>query len=168
MSAKAALEIYTDGGCLPNKRGAWAFIVLESGIVVQEQVGIENPTDSYRMEFTAALKALQYLDSISSAAGSSATQSVDSTVKTSAIVFTDSRILIDAATVEIKQWKANSWRRKSGRPILYPDLILPLEQLLQNHSVEWRWVKAHGPNIMNSRCDQLCRQTYGREKRPQV
>ena len=38
------------------------------------------------------------------------------------------------------------------------DLWQILDQLTQNHDVEWYWVKGHSGNVGNEKADELARQ----------
>jgi ribonuclease HI len=74
---------------------------------------------------------------------------------TVSIVHSDSRVLIDNIPL-FTEWSNNNWLKKNNRPIPNVDLFMILDQLLQNRTVNWKWVKAHSGNIYNERCDELC------------
>lgn len=134
-------QLYTDGSCLPNKRGAWAYVVLKNDIKVAQDCAGVRKTSSNRMEFLAAVMALRNVP-------------VDAKV----ILWTDSKILIEAAQIKIPQWKNNDWRRLSGQPVIDLDVVVELEELMSTRNIEWRWVRGHSGNIYNELCDELCRQ----------
>lgn len=139
-----SFEIYTDGGCLPKGRGAWAYLILAGGEIVAEAKGHEEKVCSNRMEFTAAVNALSRLPD-----------------QAKAIVYTDSHILIDVATRDLMDWKARGWLRRSGRPVIFLDLMQRLDHELSRRKIEWKWVRAHSGDSFNERCDSLCRQELG-------
>lgn len=119
------IAIYTDGSH-KGAWGSWAFVVVKNNKIIHEASGRERKAGSNRMEFHAALKALNYLPD-----------------QTSAQIFTDSRILIQAMT-GIKQ------------PAAHRDQIFNLLNLAQAKKISWHWVKAHSGVTYNERCDELC------------
>lgn len=125
---KEPIEIYTDGSH-KGRWGSWAFVVVSGKKIIHEQSGSERKTNSQRMEFEAALRALQYLPRNSSA-----------------IINTDSKVLLDCFT------------KLRKRAFVNEDQVEEIDKLLSQHKVKWRWVKAHHGNIYNERCDQLCSQ----------
>ena len=64
--------IYTDGGCSGNPGpGGWAYIILRAGAdgePLEEGSGGERETTNNRMELTAAIRALERLDTLGLAA----------------------------------------------------------------------------------------------------
>ena len=60
------IEVWTDGSCNNNKKhvnsgaGGWAFIVVEDGETIFEDLGFEENTTSTRMEMEAVSRALKY------------------------------------------------------------------------------------------------------------
>lgn len=134
-------HIYTDGSCLPNKRGAWAFVILKNDIKITQDCSGVRKTSSNRMEFLAAVMALKSVP-----------------VNSEVILWTDSKILIEAAQVKIQQWKNNDWQRLSGQPVVDLDVVVELEELMRSRQIEWRWVRGHSGNFYNEMCDELCRQ----------
>jgi ribonuclease HI len=131
-------EIYTDGS-LKKGRGSWAYVIVQSGLVIKEASGRAKKTTCNRMEFQAAIEALQTLPP-----GSQVT------------LYTDSRNLIDTVTIWSIEWKQLGWIKKNSRSIPCLDLILILDALNESHQIEWRWVRAHSGVEFNERCDQLC------------
>lgn len=122
---RPSLEIYTDGGS-KGAVGSWAFVILQKGKRLQEKSGRMRKVSCNQMEFQAAIEALSSI-----------------TEKSKIILYSDSRILIDAM--------------KSGAgPAAYQDQIDTLIDLKYKHKIEWKWVKAHSGNSINERCDELC------------
>lgn len=136
------LEIFTDGS---SKRGigAWAFVVSINGKITYEASGVVKKAGNNRMELQAAIEALKWLASSSRV-----------------IIYSDSRILIDAITLEIPQWKAMGWEKKGNRPVINLDLFQELDAFNQKHEITWKWIKAHSGIELNERCDELCRAHY--------
>ena len=125
------LEVFTDGS-FKNGRGSWAYVIVNRGVVLQENSGLARKTNSLRMELRAGIEALGALRVMNRAG--------------TAIVFSDSRTVVDAM--------------KAGRDVLQvrpnADLLNELLALSRVSNVEWRWIKAHSGHVYNERCDQLC------------
>ncbi len=158
--SRKKIEIYTDGS-LKNGCGSWAYIILQNGLVIAEGSGRQKNTTSNRMEFQAAIEALQALPE-------KRTAKLPEKLpvkwlkkwpqKRAVILYTDSRILIEAVTVRIPQWKADGWVKKNDLPIHSLDQMKILDYLNANHVITWKWIRAHSGNEYNDRCDQLCTQ----------
>lgn len=132
-----SVTIYTDGGCEPNPgRGGWAAILVSGGHI-KEISGAENDTTNNRMELTAAIRALESLKK-----------------KCVVNLYTDSQYLRQGVTEWMPNWKRRNWNRKGGE-LKNIDLWQSLDELIQNHSVHWHWVKGHAGHPENERCDQL-------------
>ncbi len=133
------IEIYTDGSCLPNKRGSWAYVIVQEGQVVEERCGFQRKTSSQAMEYRAAIEAL-------------ATVAMHLPVK----LISDSKIMIDAITMLAPRWEALNWKKETGRPIPYEKEVRSLYQSSQSRHIEWSWIKGHNGHFYNDRCDELC------------
>lgn len=131
-------EIYTDGS-YKEGRGAWAFVIVKEGVVIHEAASFAKKTSSNRMEFQAAIEALQFLPP-------------QSQVR----LYSDSRILIENVTVHSPDWKKWGWKKKNQQEIPNVDLFKSLDVLNSQHQVTWHWVKAHSGKTYNERCDELC------------
>jgi ribonuclease HI len=112
---------------------------VKDDFVLHEASGREKKTDSNRMEFRAAIEALQWLPASSEA-----------------VLYSDSRILIDTLTQWRHVWKAAGWVRQGQREIHNLDQIQLLDALSETRSVTWKWVRAHSGLKHNERCDHLC------------
>ena len=132
------LEIYTDGACSGNPgKGGWAAIILE-GNNQSSISGSVNKTTNNRMELMAAIMALQKIKR-----------------KSEVTIFTDSRYVKDGITEWIKKWKLNNWKNSNKKPVKNKDLWMKLDSFCQEHSVSWKWVKAHAGNKFNNLVDEL-------------
>ncbi|MDD4904045.1 MAG: ribonuclease HI [Candidatus Bipolaricaulis sp.] len=137
------VTIYTDGACSGNPGpGGWG-AVLVSGSLRKEIRGGERETTNNRMELTAAIEALKALR---------APSDVD--------LYTDSVYVRSGIAEWIDAWKANGWRRRSGKrwlPVKNEDLWRALDQLVDRHRVRFHWVEGHSGNPDNERADELAR-----------
>tara|TARA_B100001057_G_scaffold337458_1_gene338248 strand:+ start:521 stop:943 length:423 start_codon:yes stop_codon:yes gene_type:complete len=132
------LKIYTDGACSGNPgKGGWAAIILE-GNNQSSISGSVNKTTNNRMELMAAIMALQKIKR-----------------KSEVTIFTDSRYVKDGITEWIKKWKLNNWKNSNKKPVKNKDLWMKLDSFCQEHSVSWKWVKAHAGNKFNNLVDEL-------------
>ena len=132
------VEIYTDGACLGNPGpGGWGAILIYNEHQ-KEISGGEKETTNNRMEIRAVIEALRILK------------------KSSKItVYTDSIYVKDGITKWISAWKKNGWRTSDKKPVKNDDLWKRLDELAQQHDIEWLWVKGHAGHEGNERADQL-------------
>ncbi|MEW5826046.1 MAG: ribonuclease HI [Candidatus Bipolaricaulota bacterium] len=139
----AEVTIHTDGACSGNPGpGGWG-AVLVCGTHRRELSGGDPSTTNNRMELTAALRALEALNQ-------------PSTVR----LFTDSVYVRQGMTEWMSLWKANGWRRRSGRrwlPVKNEDLWKKLDELVARHHVTFHWVLGHAGDVENERADALAR-----------
>lgn len=139
MGAKPEVTIYTDGACLGNPGpGGWG-VILRYGLHEKVLSGFEKDTTNNRMELRAALEALRAL-----------------TGPCQVILFTDSEYLKKGITEWMPGWKRRNWRRKGGA-LANVDLWMKLDEEIQRHEIQWRWVRGHAGNVMNERVDKLAR-----------
>ena len=52
-------------------------------------------------------------------------------------------------------WKVRNWKTSDKKPVKNVDLWKSLDTLVQQHEVEWIWVKGHAGNAGNERADAL-------------
>jgi ribonuclease HI len=132
------VEIYTDGACKGNPgAGGWGAL-LESGGKTRELFGGEAYTTNNRMELTAVIRALEALRG-------------PCRVK----LHTDSQYVQLGISEWIHQWKKRGWRTADKKPVKNEDLWRRLDELSQQHDIEWRWVRGHDGNVGNERADEL-------------
>lgn len=113
--------------------------MLQSGDQRGELSGGYRLTTNNRMELMGPIKALHALN-----------QSSD------VILHSDSRYVVDAVTKGwARKWRANNWMRNKKEQAINPDLWALLLDLLEEHEVEFRWVRGHAGNRENERCDKL-------------
>ena len=134
--------IYTDGACLGNPGpGGWAALIF-TGDERREIRGGYRHTTNNRMEITALIKGLEYLETPSRVRA-----------------YTDSRYLNDALNKGwLAGWEKNGWRTASKKPVKNQDLWKRLLELLRRHRVSLQWTRAHSGQEENERCDKLAKQ----------
>ena len=132
------VKIYTDGACKGNPgAGGWG-VLLESGGREKELFGGETLTTNNRMELTAVIRALDSLKR-------------PCTVQ----LHTDSKYVQQGITEWIHNWKRRGWRTADKKPVKNDDLWRQLDELAQQHDIEWLWVKGHAGHVGNERADML-------------
>jgi len=135
------VEIHTDGACSGNPGpGGWG-AVLRWRDQIRELSGFAPATTNNRMELEAAITALETLKRPMTVA-----------------IYTDSNYLRQGITAWLPAWKARGWRTADKQPVKNQDLWERLERALQDHRIDWRWVKGHSGNPDNERADELARE----------
>ncbi len=131
--------LYTDGACSGNPGpGGWGAI-LEFNGVQKELSGGEASTTNNRMELTAVIQGLSALKE-----------------PCQVELYSDSKYVIDGLSKGwAAGWKKKGWIKSDKKPALNPDLWEELLTLTGTHRMVYHWVKGHGENQMNNRCDQL-------------
>lgn len=133
------ITLYTDGACSGNPGpGGWGAILEWEGHE-KELSGGEISTTNNRMELTGVIRGLEAL-------------------KEPCVVelYSDSKYVIDALEKGwALGWQKRGWVKSDKKPALNPDLWQRLLELCQVHQVRCHWVKGHGENPKNNRCDEL-------------
>lgn len=141
MKSHKIVEIYTDGACKGNPGlggwGAW----LKFGEAEKKLFGGEPDTTNNRMELTAVIKALEALKK-----------------PCDIQLYTDSSYVQKGITEWIHGWKKRGWKSSNKKPVKNDDLWKQLDCLVQDHQIEWIWVKGHAGHEGNEMADQLANQ----------
>lgn len=130
--------IWTDGACKGNPGvGGWGAL-LKFGPHSKEIYGGEPDTTNNRMEILAVIQALALL-------------------KEPCLVqlYTDSQYVKKGMTEWIAGWKQRGWRTAAKKPVKNADLWQQLDELCQQHQLQWHWVKGHAGDVGNERADYL-------------
>lgn len=141
MNADNTIHIYSDGACKGNPgAGGWGALLV-AGEHRKEICGGEADTTNNRMEMTAVIRALESLKRPSNVA-----------------VHTDSQYVQKGISEWLPGWKRRNWRTAEGKPVKNQDLWQRLDQLAQQHRIEWHWVRGHAGHPENERADALANQ----------
>lgn len=149
---KLTIEIYTDGSChtLCNI-GAWASILLltDKKILLK---GEEINTTNNRMELTAVIKAIEFVD--------------ENYKHSNIVIYTDSQY-VSRIPDRMEKLKKNNFITKKGTSLQNCDLVKLLICQIENNNIEFVKVKAHQKTLYdsqntsinyNSEVDKLARQ----------
>jgi len=68
---------------------------------------------------------------------------------------TDSQYVRKGITEWMENWKKKNWRTTANKPVKNDDLWRQLDELSQQHEIEWHWVKGHSGHYENELVDQL-------------
>lgn len=137
------VSIYTDGSYSEiSGVGGWgAVICYRKGAAMAINGDCCAETGILRMELTAALEALNWLDS-----------------PCKVMIYTDSMHVKRCMTQRLARWKATGWLTVQGSAVQNRDLWEALDFLCNNvHVVIWHWVRGHSGNKYNERADRLAR-----------
>ncbi len=131
------VDIWTDGAC-SKRLGGWAF-VIKMGKHRKEDSGAVEDTTNNRMEMQAAIEALSALKS---------SCKVD--------LHTDSELIVNAFNQNwLMSWQNRDWETRDGGAVKNQDLWEALAEQDERHDMTWTWVKGHGDDVENNRCDEL-------------
>lgn len=132
------IQLVTDGSCIGNPGpGGWACI-LRCGDSARELKGSEPRTTNNRMELTAAINGLRALRE-----------------QCEVELITDSQYVKQGVTEYLPRWKTNDWRTSGGKPVQNQDLWQELDELVQQHVIQWVWIAGHADHALQNRCDAL-------------
>lgn len=138
VMAGQVVEIFTDGACRGNPGpGGWGALLRYKG---QERRihGSELATTNNRMELMAAIQALESLKR-----------------PCKVRLLTDSQYVRKGITEWIVQWKRRDWKTAAKNPVKNIDLWQRLDATMQNHEVDWQWVRGHSGHVENEIADAL-------------
>ncbi len=138
-------DIFCDGGCdnfsAPYK-GSNCFVVLQDKNLVHEHGEAHLDTTSNRMEYTAALNAIDWVHSNYGIVPMT--------------IYTDSQLLVNTFEEWMVKWKAKNWKRPTGE-IKNLDLVKSLYQMKRiNEDIKFKWVRGHSGVYWNEYVDQKC------------
>lgn len=139
MEQKKKVELFTDGACLGNPGPGGYGAILRWNGREKEISGGEPSTTNNRMEISAAIAGLSALK-----------------VPCKVTLYSDSQYLVNAIQKGwAARWKRCGWMRTKTEPAQNKDLWETLLDLLEQHEVEFIWVKGHAGHPENERCDRL-------------
>ncbi len=133
------IQVYTDGSCLGNPGpGAWAYPIRVEGKEIRNQGG-EPYTTNNRMELTAVIEALKYLQ-----------EHHPSEIELD--IYSDSTWVISTLT--------KNWKRKKNLDLW--DALMPY---LFEKKISWNWVRGHNGHKENEDCDKRAQAEAQRQQK---
>lgn len=135
------VQIFTDGACKGNPGvGGWG-VLLVIGEQRKELCGGEVATTNNRMELMAVISALRSLKQ-----------------QCRVDLYADSQYVLKGMTEWMAGWKKRGWRSSTNAPVKNIDLWQQLDELAEQHDIQWIWVKGHAGHPGNERADALANQ----------
>jgi ribonuclease HI len=132
------VQIFTDGACKGNPGiGGWGALIKYGGKTRSLSGGVKHTTNN-RMELLAVIRALEAL------------------TRTCRIqLHTDSKYVQKGISEWIHSWKNQNWCTSDKKQVKNNDLWKHLDQLAQQHQIEWFWVRGHSGHDGNEQADKL-------------
>ena len=148
-----SITIYTDGSCHTQlKIGAWAAVILIANDK-KTLTGTANNTTHQRMELTAVIEALSYVQH-------------HHPIISQINLISDSQYVV-GLPARMQKLQAANFTTKQGKPIQNADLVQHLYKLTENLSIDFIKIQAHLKKTSdvdyNIEVDRLSRQMV-REK----
>ena len=106
--------------------------------ISNELKGFKSQTTNNRMELIAVIEGLKSIEE-------------DAKIE----IITDSKYVKNGINQWIVNWKNNGWKTAAKKPVKNKDLWQELDELVQNYSIEWKWVRGHSGHPGNEKADQL-------------
>lgn len=132
------VQIYSDGACKGNPGpGGWGTFIVSQG-EEKELWGGESQTTNNRMELMGAIRGLEYLKQ-----------------RSTIVLTTDSQYVIKGINEWMAGWKRRGWKTASKEPVKNIDLWKRMDELVNQHSITWKWVRGHTGHPGNERADML-------------
>ncbi len=138
--------VFTDGASRGNPGpGGWGAIVVSKEGKVTELGGREDHTTNNRMELTAVLSALTFIE--------------DRKLEGVVHVHTDSAYVLQGITGWVYGWEKNGWKTKDGSDVLNQDIWKELGaiafRMKAKRVIEWIKVSGHVGHRGNERADAI-------------
>ena len=139
--------VFTDGGCRGNPGpGRWGALLC-FGDHEKENYGYEAETTNNRMELMAAIRSLELLSR-----------------ECAVVLTTDSQYVRQGITEWMEGWKKRGWKTAAKKPVKNKDLWQRLDEAVQQHNIDWQWVKGHSGHEGNERADDLANRAMDERK----
>jgi ribonuclease HI len=139
---KNEIKVFTDGSSRGNPGpGGWGAII-DFGDEVRELGGGDKRTTNNRMELTAVVETLEFLENQN-----------HSSAKVH--FYTDSSYVANGVSTWINGWRRNSWKNKAGQEIANVDLWQKIDNLLNIFEIKMENIEGHVGIPANERADAI-------------
>jgi ribonuclease HI len=129
------ITIYTDGASRGNPGpGGYGVVMIYGSLRKELSEGFRLTTNN-RMELMSVIVGLEALKNEG----------------TPVTIYSDSKYVVDA----VEQKWVFGWEKKNFKDKKNPDLWMRFLRIFRKHQVKFVWVKGHGSNRENNRCDEL-------------
>lgn len=137
-------EVYTDGSLKKLGKstfGGWAFTVVRDGKEIYTTCGSEADTTNQRMELTAVLEALKYINE-------------NRHPNEKVVVYSDSAYIINCYSQDwYITWERNGWVNAQKKDVANRDLWEQIIPYFDNYWYYFTKVPGHAGNYWNEYCD---------------
>jgi len=136
-----SITIFTDGSSRGNPGpGGWGAIIRTDDEVIELGAG-EKMTTNNKMELSAAINALAYVD--------------ENDLEGKIVLQSDSKYVIQGITEWVKGWQRNGWKTAAKKDVGNRELWEALHLVAEGLDIEWRYVQGHAGHPGNERCDEI-------------
>ena len=139
------VTLYSDGSARGNPDGPGGygtileFVDSKGNLHTREYSAGYKKTTNNRMELSGVIRGFEELNK-----------------PCEVLVVTDSQYVVNAFNEGwIDEWQKKQWKKSNNKPVLNVDLWKRLLEVMDGHSVEFKWVKGHDGHPQNERCDKL-------------
>lgn len=141
------VTIFTDGSSRGNPgRGGWGSIIHIPSIGVNELGGKEANTTNNRMELTAVIESLIFVER-------------KNILENEIIIYSDSAYVLNGITKWVYGWEKNNWFTSTGESVLNQDLWSALLEVARRITlrtkITWKKVSGHSGIWGNERTDEI-------------
>lgn len=136
------IKVFTDGSSRGNPGpGGWGAII-DFGEEIRELGGREDRTTNNRMELSAVVETLEFLEN---------QNLTSSKVK----FFTDSSYVANGIKFWINGWRKNNWKNKANQEVANVDLWQKIDGLLNVFEIDTENIEGHVGIPANERADKI-------------
>ena len=137
--SKRHVILYSDGACCVNPGKGGYGAILKYGDAEKELTKGFKLTTNNRMELLGVIEPLEALKE-----------------SCKVTVYTDSQyVAYSVSKGWLNNWVNNNWKKSNKKKALNIDLWQRMLPLLEEHEIEFKWIKGHNNNHYNERCDQI-------------
>ena len=148
-------EVYTDGSLKKIGKttfGGWAFVVIRDGQEIFKTGHSELNTTNQRMELTAVVEALKYMQE-------------HRHPNEKVVIYSDSAYLVNCYLQDwYINWERNGWRNAQHKDVANRDLWEQIIPFFDNFWYYFIKVQGHAGNYRNEQCDEIAQDMAERLK----